>query len=220
MEEIQKAFGHLKSSGPLLTKTRDSLQAELLKFQLLRANEENQWLNIDLSTELIVFQNNVDIRAFRKIMLKGETGVYRHLATCFAEASKIVDATASSGGSNFPMMRAPMYYLSDFYKAHLVNAALNKRLSEEAVWATGQQQEEEDDSLGSSLDSPTVVDFPHRGLFELLRLADVTCERTRLHGEEFERILKTWWVAVVCFFVWKVLIFFLIRILAFAGVER
>jgi hypothetical protein len=153
---------------------------------LLQNNEENQWLGIDLSTELMVFNNNIDVNALRKIMLKGETGVYKHLQMCFNRASLIVDITKSENVSSFPMIRVPIYYLIDFYKTYIMNLILNKRLNE-----TMDIYEDSSDSMG---DSSIVATFPNQNLLELLRMIDVVCKKTLQHSEEFEQILKTWLV--------------------------
>ncbi|OXU26602.1 hypothetical protein TSAR_006260 [Trichomalopsis sarcophagae] len=186
VQEIQNAFGLLKSSGALITKTKESLVNELEKLQLLQTNEESQWLDIELNTELIDFYNNINVDALRKIMLKRETGAYRQLRTCFAKASLTVDAPICGDKvSNFPMLRVPVFYLIDLYKTFIINASLNKRMSEE-VWDINEDFPE------SPLDSPTTVAFPHRGILDLLRLTDSACQKAQQHSVEFEQILKTW----------------------------
>lgn len=186
VQEIQNAFGLLKSSGTLITKTRQSLVNELEKLQLIQTSEESQWLDIELNTELIDFYNNIEVDALRKIMLKGETGAYKQLRTFFAKASSTVDIPICGNKvSNFPMLRVPVFYLIDLYKTFIINASLNKRMSEE-VWDVNQDFPE------SPSDSPTVVAFPHRGILDLLRLTDVACQKAQQHSVEFEQILKTW----------------------------
>lgn len=176
----------MKSSRALITNTRESLVNELEKLQLLQTNEESQWLDIELNTELIDFYNNIEVDALRKIMLKRETGAYKQLRTCFAKASLTMDAPISGDKvSNFPMLRVPVFYLIDLYKTFVINASLSKRMSEE-VWEVNEGFPE------SQLDSPTVVSCPHRGIFDLLRLTDAACQKAQQHSVEFEQILKTW----------------------------
>ena len=170
----------------LITKTKESLITELDKLQVLQTNEENHCLDIDLNTELMVFNNDIDVNALRKVMLKGETGVYRHLRACFNKASMTVDVLHKNNGvSNFPMLRVPVYYLVDLYKTFIINASLNKRINDEGI-------DIQYDAIESPLESPTVVASPNFGIFELLRVADTVYKKTQQHSSEFEQILKAW----------------------------
>lgn len=151
----------------------------------MEQNKENPWHHIDLNTELIHFHNNIDIDALRKIVIKGKGGTYKHLYTCYNQAPLIVNSyTKSDKISNFPMLRVPIYYLLDLYKSVLTNVYLTKRINEEALC-------DFDEAL-DSVASPTIVEFPHEGILELLRQANLARNRTQQHSEEFERILKAW----------------------------
>lgn len=185
VQKVKNTFGYLKSSRSLIIKAKESLLLELEKLKLLEVNKENQWHHIDLNTELMDFHNNINLDALRKIVLKGKTGSYKHLYTCYNQAPLIVNGvTKSDKISNFPMLRMPTYYLVDFYKSVLTNAYLTKRFNEEALCSFEESLE--------SVSSPTIISFPHRGVLDLIRQTDLARNRTQQHSEEFERILRAW----------------------------
>ncbi|KAL7301042.1 hypothetical protein TKK_0006314 [Trichogramma kaykai] len=185
VQEIQNAFGVLKTAGTVISKTRESLHSEMEKFQLLQTREEtSRWS--DVETELMIFHNDVEMEALRKIMLKGDIGSYKHLRTCYNQATtKIKFTNRSDIISSFPMLHMPIYYLVDFYKTYMANKTLTKRMNEEITPI-------QSDSWQPIVESPTVTVDSVQGLFELLRLASVANERTKEHSEEFERVSKAW----------------------------
>lgn len=82
MQNIQQSLNLLKSSPMHLTKMKEKICLELERILTLRSNGcDSTWLNNNLNTELDIFQDTLDLNALRKIMLKGNIGVYRFV--CF-----------------------------------------------------------------------------------------------------------------------------------------
>ncbi|XP_058790539.1 uncharacterized protein LOC131663851 [Phymastichus coffea] len=185
IEKVQNAFEHLKLSGISILKKKESLLSEVKKFKLIQTGIKHEWLGIDISNELEIF-NDINFDTLRKIMLKGETGAYKHLQTCLNRASIVVDIRCGMSVSNFPMLRVPVYYLIDFYKTYLANVSLSKRISEGAIDIF-------DNTPESPVDPPTVIsNVPYQCILEMLKLTHVNYQRTLQHSEEFEQVLKTW----------------------------
>lgn len=61
-----------------LMKTEEKINAELQKIITMRNDGYDcTMLKNDLSTELDIFHNVLDLNALKKVMLKGEIGIYR-----------------------------------------------------------------------------------------------------------------------------------------------
>ncbi|KAJ8688386.1 hypothetical protein QAD02_024181 [Eretmocerus hayati] len=186
VQRIQNAFGLLGMSGSLITKTKEILKTESAKLHILGSSEKNQWLEIDLAAELSLFRYNIDTKALRKIILKGEIGAYKHLETCFSQSASMVDLQdISMSVSNFPMARTPLYYLVDLYKTFIANATLKKRICDE-------MENEHGEFLMETSDSSMPILPSLKGILELFRLTQVICKKTLDHSDEFDQILKSW----------------------------
>ncbi|XP_023246793.1 uncharacterized protein LOC106637475 [Copidosoma floridanum] len=186
VQEIKIAFGRLKSSGLLITKTRECLSSELEKLQLVLTSEESNWSDIDLSSELVVFNNEIDVNALRKIILKSGKGAYKHLRTCLNQAPIVVEIKNRNDSiTNLPILRVPIYYLVDLYKTFIVNVTLGRQINEENL------DVQDDDSLEQLKNRP-LTDICSSSILQLLRLTDETNQRTLQHVDEFEHILRTW----------------------------
>ncbi|KAJ8684184.1 hypothetical protein QAD02_019976 [Eretmocerus hayati] len=196
VDQIQRALGFLKTSRALILKKEKSLAFETEKLQHLESSEKIKWMDIDLRIEMSSFQCDIDIGALRKIILKGDSGIYKHLEMCLNSSSRMIDHQSGKDvSSNFPMLRVPLYYLVDLYKRFVASAILRNRIYE--IIGNDEQDERVDDLSSPSTEllySPitVIVANPYRSLHNLLKLANIKCTNTLEHNAEFEFILKAW----------------------------
>lgn len=68
----------MKSAPTFLLKTKEKINLELEKIATMQADGcDCTMLKNDLTTELDIFHEVLDLNALKKVMLKGEVAVYR-----------------------------------------------------------------------------------------------------------------------------------------------
>lgn len=78
MKKIQQSIAILNSTASLILKAKEKLYGELQNVTALQAEGyDSTWLNKALNIELDMFHNGLDLNALRKIMLRGDVGLYR-----------------------------------------------------------------------------------------------------------------------------------------------
>lgn len=78
VKDIQKSIAILNSTASLICRAKEKLHYELQKIAALHVdNYDPKYLNNSLDIELDIFYNILDLNALRKIMLKGDVGLYR-----------------------------------------------------------------------------------------------------------------------------------------------
>lgn len=182
VQNLQQSLNLLKSAPMFLMKTKEKINLELQKIITMRADGyDSTMLNNDLTTELDIFYDVLDLNALRKVMLKGEIGVYRHTKRCFSEASiSIVNSKDSNIASYFPMIQTPIYSLIDCYK-NLVLTLVYKKF--------GCLEIEENSNL---LQLAVQYEENNYNILELLNLSKVVNTKTKAEIDEFNEILNAW----------------------------
>ncbi|XP_043490843.1 uncharacterized protein LOC122516785 [Polistes fuscatus] len=124
VENIQRSLQLLKSAECIISRMKNNIHMECMNFLALRADNSNfEWLNKDLTTELQIFYDVLDIRALKKIILQGEIKSFRHETRCLKEASVLMtNLSVPNVMPYFPMIKAPIYCLIDCYKNLLINS--------------------------------------------------------------------------------------------------
>ncbi|XP_015181095.1 PREDICTED: uncharacterized protein LOC107068826 [Polistes dominula] len=124
VENIQRSLQLLKSAECIISRIKNNIHTECMNFLALRADNSNfEWLNKDLTTELQIFYDVLDIRALKKIILQGEIKSFRHETRCFKEASVLMtNLNVRNVMPYFPMIKAPIYCLIDCYKNLITNS--------------------------------------------------------------------------------------------------
>lgn len=78
VENIQRSLQLLKSAECIIKRIKNNVHTECMNLLALRADNSNfEWLNKDLTTELHIFYDVLDIRALKKIILHGEIQSFR-----------------------------------------------------------------------------------------------------------------------------------------------
>lgn len=78
IKDIQQSIAIFNSAASLILKAKEKLQYELQKIVALQSDDyDPKCLNNSLDIELDMFYNNLDLNALRKVMLKGDVGLYR-----------------------------------------------------------------------------------------------------------------------------------------------
>jgi len=78
IKDIQQSIAILNSTPMLIFKGKEKLQYELQRIIALQAdNYDANCVNNALDIELDMFYNILDLNALRKVMLKGDVGLYR-----------------------------------------------------------------------------------------------------------------------------------------------
>lgn len=79
---IQQSLAIFNSAPSLILKAKEKLHYELQKIVALQSDDyDPKCLNNALDIELDMFYNNLDLNALRKVMLKGDVGLYRLVET-------------------------------------------------------------------------------------------------------------------------------------------
>lgn len=77
VQTLYKSLGLLQSSSCFLLTLKDNLSTALNSILMLSCQQPPNWMSGNLSRELEVFQENLDVNALNKIMLSGKIGAYR-----------------------------------------------------------------------------------------------------------------------------------------------
>lgn len=77
VKNIQQSIAILNSSISLILKAKEKLNYELQKIVALQNDYDSKCVNNALDIELDIFHNTLDLNALRKVMLKGNVGLYR-----------------------------------------------------------------------------------------------------------------------------------------------
>ncbi|XP_033363467.1 uncharacterized protein LOC117241648 isoform X2 [Bombus vosnesenskii] len=183
IQDIQQSLNLLKSAPMFLMKTEEKINAELQKIITMRNDGYDcTMLKNDLSTELDIFHNVLDLNALKKVMLKGEIGIYRHTKSCFSEASvSITNSQISNLASYFPLIQIPIYSLIECYK-NLISMFMYKKL----------ESLETEEYLNTFHIPPITYEENNYNTVELLKLSQNINTQTRTEIDEFNEILNDW----------------------------
>lgn len=78
VKDIQQSIAIFNSTTSLILKAKEKLHYGLQKIAALQSDDyDPNCLNNALDIELDMFYNNLDLNALRKVMLKGDVGLYR-----------------------------------------------------------------------------------------------------------------------------------------------
>ncbi|XP_046814767.1 uncharacterized protein LOC124422421 isoform X1 [Vespa crabro] len=182
VENIQRSLQLLKSAECIITRIKNNVQTECMNLLALRVNNSNfEWLNKDLTTELHIFYDVLDIRALKKIILHGDIQSFRHESCCLKEASVLMkNLNVPNIMPYFPMIRAPIYYLIDYYKNLITNNAYKNALT---------PLTDEDNDLHVFIDNDTTKDYD---TMELLTLSQRNCSKAQEQIDAFNVALNAW----------------------------
>ncbi|KAK1119682.1 hypothetical protein K0M31_013100 [Melipona bicolor] len=183
VQDIQQSLNLLKSAPTFLLKTKEKINLELQKIATMQADGcDCTILKNDLTTELDIFHEILDLNALKKVMLKGEVAVYRHTKSCFSEASvSITNSQISNLASYFPLIQIPVYSLVECYK-NLISMFMYKKF---------ESLETEESPNTSHLPMITYEEDNYNTL-ELLKLSQNINTKTRIEIDEFHKILNDW----------------------------
>ncbi|XP_033179972.1 uncharacterized protein LOC100748110 isoform X2 [Bombus impatiens] len=183
IQDIQQSLNLLKSAPMFLMKTEEKINAELQKIITMRNDGYDcTMLKNDLSTELDIFHNVLDLNALKKVMLKGEIGIYRYTKSCFSEASvSITNSQISNLASYFPLIQIPIYSLIECYK-NLISMFMYKKL----------ESLETEEYLNTFHLPPITYEENNYNTVELLKLSQNINTQTRTEIDEFNEILNDW----------------------------
>ncbi|XP_076663226.1 uncharacterized protein LOC143366222 isoform X2 [Andrena cerasifolii] len=183
MQDIQQSLNLLKSAPTFLMKTKEKICLELQRIEAMRNGDyDSTWLHDDLSTELDKFHDALDLCALRKIMLKGDIGVYRHTKCCFSEASvSVTNSQVTNTTFYFPMIQTPIYSLIECYK-NLVTMFVYKRFE-------SLEMEETLHVFGAPI---LTYEGSNDNTLELLNASKAVNVKTRAEIDEFNEILNAW----------------------------
>ncbi|KAK9299213.1 hypothetical protein QLX08_007720 [Tetragonisca angustula] len=183
IQDIQQSLNLLKSAPTFLLKTKEKINLELQKIATMQADGcDCTMLKNNLTTELDIFHEVLDLNALKKVMLKGEVAVYRHTKSCFSEASvSITNSQISNLALYFPLIQIPVYSLVECYK-NLISMFMYKKF---------ESLETEESSNMSHLPMITYEENNYNTL-ELLKLSQNINMKTRIEIDEFHKLLNDW----------------------------
>ncbi|KOX71921.1 hypothetical protein WN51_03198 [Melipona quadrifasciata] len=183
VQDIQQSLNLLKSAPTFLLKTKEKINLELQKISTMQADGcDCTILKNDLTTELDIFHEVLDLNALKKVMLKGEVAVYRHTKSCFSEASiSITNSQISNLASYFPLIQIPVYSLVECYK-NLISMFMYKKF----------ESLETEESPNTSHLPMITYEEDNYNTVELLKLSQNINTKTRIEIDEFHKILNDW----------------------------
>ncbi|XP_012060341.1 PREDICTED: uncharacterized protein LOC105623562 [Atta cephalotes] len=183
IKDIQQSIAILNSTSMLIFKGKEKLQYELQRIVALQAdNYDANCVNNALDIELDMFYNILDLNALRKVMLKGDVGLYRH-AVCGLDKASIttVNPQYSRIKSYFPTIQMSIYSLIECYKnvtANMIYTKLHNSTSTEEIEYTDKLMSPQEKCNYNSL--------------EMLNLAKVACDQTHEEIKHFNEVLSAW----------------------------
>lgn len=182
VKDIQQSIAVLNSTPTLIFKEKEKLHYELQRISALQTdNYDAKCVNNALDIELDMFYNILDLNALRKIMLKGDVGVYRH-AVCGLDKASIttVNPQCSRIKPYFPTIQIPLYSLIECYRNVTANIVYTKHTSTLT----------EDIECANKLMPPREkCDY---NSLELLNLTKVVCDQAREEIKHFNAVLNAW----------------------------
>ncbi|KYM93814.1 hypothetical protein ALC62_15515, partial [Cyphomyrmex costatus] len=182
IKDIQQSIAILNSTPTLMCKEKEKLQYELQRIVVLQAdNYDANCVNNALDIELDMFYNILDFNALRKLILKGDVGLYRH-AVCGLDKAFImtVNPQYSRIKPYFPTIQIPIYSLLECYKnvtANTVYTKLHNSTSTE-IACTDKLMSPREKCYYNSL--------------EMLNLTKVVCDQTQEEIKHFNAVLSAW----------------------------
>ncbi|XP_076754249.1 uncharacterized protein LOC143425391 [Xylocopa sonorina] len=180
---VQQSLHLLKSASTNLKQEKEKINLELEEIITIRADGwDSTLLNKDLTIELDIFQDILDLNALRRIMLKGNIGIYKYTKSCFSETFvPVTNLKISNITSHFPLIQTPIYSLIDCYK-NLISTSTYKKLES--------LETEENSNL---LQLPTLTyEENNYNTLELLNLSKNVNARTKTEIDEFNTIRDAW----------------------------
>ncbi|CAL7951486.1 unnamed protein product [Xylocopa violacea] len=180
---IQQSLHLMKSASTNLKQVKEKINLELEKIITMRADGcDSTLLNKDLTIELDIFQDILDLNALRRIMLKGNIGIYKYTKSCFSETFvPVTNFQTSNITSYFPLIQTPIYSLIDCYK-NLISTSIYKKL---------ESLETEENSNLLQLPALTYEENNYNTL-KLMNLSTVVNARTKTEIDEFNTIRDAW----------------------------
>ncbi|XP_012220664.1 uncharacterized protein [Linepithema humile] len=184
VKNIQQSIAILNSTISLILKAKEKLNYESQKIVALQSDYGPKCTNNALDIELDIFHNTLDLNALRKVMLKGDVGLYRH-AICGIDKASITLPSAINPQSRiksyFPMIQIPIYCLIECYRnaiANIIYTKLHCSASTEDIECA--------DKLVSSREKCNYNNL------ELLYLSKMACDQAREEIKGFNAILSAW----------------------------
>lgn len=183
VQNIQQSLNLLKCAPMFLMTTKEKTNLELQKIIEMRGNGyDSTVLNNDLTVELEIFHDVLDLNALRKVLLKGDIGVYRYINSCFNEASvSITNSQISNITSYFPLIQIPIYSLIECYQ-NLISISILKKFES--------LETEENTNI---FQLPILAhEENNSNTIELLSLSKVVNMKTVAEIDKFTEILNAW----------------------------
>ncbi|XP_039313851.1 uncharacterized protein LOC105205884 isoform X2 [Solenopsis invicta] len=184
IKDIQQSIAVLNSTPTLIFKEKEKLHYELQRIIALQAdsNYDATCVNNALDIELDMFYNTLDLNALRKVMLKGDVGLYRH-AVCGLDKVSIttINSQYLKLKSYFPIIQIPIYSLIECYKNAITNLVYTKLHCSAST---------EDSEYVDKLMAPR--EKCNYNSLELLNLAKIVCDQAREEIKRFNAVLNTW----------------------------
>ncbi|KMQ97038.1 hypothetical protein RF55_2653 [Lasius niger] len=183
VKDIQQSIAIFNSTTSLILKAKEKLHYGLQKIAALQSDDyDPNCLNNALDIELDMFYNNLDLNALRKVMLKGDVGLYRHTICNLSKTSiTTISPQCWRIKAYFPMIQMPIYCLIECYRNAIANIIYTKLHCSTSI--------KDIDQCTDRLVSREKCDY---NSLELLSLAKVVCDQAREEIEHFDAVLKAW----------------------------
>ncbi|XP_050452808.1 uncharacterized protein LOC126852251 [Cataglyphis hispanica] len=178
---IQQSLAIFNSAPSLILKAKEKLHYELQKIVALQSDDYPKCLNNALDIELDMFYNNLDLNALRKVILKGDVGLYRHAICNLNKASITTINPQWRIKTYFPMIQMPIYCLIECYRNAIANIIYTKLHSLASI--------KDIDQCSNRLVSREKCDY---NSLELLSFSKVVCDQACEEIEHFNAILRAW----------------------------
>ncbi|KAL0121619.1 hypothetical protein PUN28_006853 [Cardiocondyla obscurior] len=183
VKDIQQSIAVLNCTSTLVAKQKEKLHCELPRIVALQTDfHDVKCINNAMDIELDIFYNVLDLNALRKIMLKGNIGLYRH-AACGLDTAFIASVNPQYLRLKpyFPIIQMPIYFFMHCYGNVIANTIYTKLYclpSTEDIECTNKLIPSQEKCNYNSL--------------ELLNLATVVCDQARQEIELFNMVLSAW----------------------------
>ncbi|XP_072757771.1 uncharacterized protein [Anoplolepis gracilipes] len=182
-KDIQQSIAIFNSTASLIFKAQEKLHYGLQKIVALQSDDyDPKCLNNALDIELDIFYNSLDLNALRKVMLKGDVGLYRH-AICNLNQASIATISPQCWRTKpyFPMIQMPIYCLIECYRNAIANIIFTKLQSSASI--------KDFDKCTDKLVSQEKCDY---NSLALLSLSKIACDQAREEIEHFDTVFKAW----------------------------
>ncbi|GAB1862048.1 hypothetical protein CAJAP_03127 [Camponotus japonicus] len=182
IKDIQQSIAIFNSTTSLILKAKEKLHYGLEKIVALRSDDyDPKCLNNALDIELDMFYNNLDLNALRKVMLKGDVGLYRYTICNLNKTSITTINPQWRIKACFPMIQMPIYCLVECYRNAIANIIYTKLHCSASI--------KDIDQCPDRLVSREKCDY---NSLELLSFGKVVCDQAREEIEHFNAILRAW----------------------------